>query len=570
MPQKPQNLVYGVEDALPLPTALLLGLQHIFVMSTAFIFPVVIVRSFGGTAEEAAFMVTMSILAGGVGTILQALRRGGMGSGYLCPAVCGPSYLSASLLAAQTGGLPLVYGMTAVAGLFEVFFSRLMHRLRVLFPAEVTGVVVALVGIAVIPVAVPNFLGITPGDSVTEALELLVAGVTLGTMVAISVWSRGKLRLYSVLIGIAVGYIIAAATGILGGAEIARILDAPLVAFPDLSHLGWSFDAALLIPFIIAILCSSLKSIGDLTTCQKINDTDWKRPDMRNIGGGILADGSSALFSGLVGGMGQSTSSSNVGLSVGTGATSRVIAFAAGALLIVLTFFPKLASVFVIMPAPIMGAGLVFVAAFMIVNGLQIIMSRMMDTRKTFVIGFAFIFGLSVDIFPDYFIGLPASVQPIFSSSLALGTATALILNLIFRIGIARRKTLFFEPGTDFSGTIFSFFEAMGGTWGARTEVIQRAKSAVSECIEAILFLGMTRETVRADIAFEEDSLDIDITYHGKPLDLSTGGAPTDTDLLEDENALARLSAFLIRKYADTVTTDFRDGECRIRLHFDH
>ncbi|RXE56786.1 xanthine permease [Methanoculleus taiwanensis] len=570
MSQKPQNLVYGVEDPLPLPTALLLGLQHVFVMATAFIFPVVIVRSFGGTAEQAVFMVTMSILAGGVGTILQALRKGGMGSGYLCPAVCGPSYLSASLLAAQTGGLSLVYGMTAVAGLFEVFFSRLMHRLRVLFPAEVIGVVVALVGIAVIPVAVPNFLGIAPGDSVTEALELLVAGVTLGTMVAISVWSRGKIRLYSVLIGIAFGYILAAATGILDGAAIARILDAPLLAFPDLSHLGWSFDAALLIPFIIAVLCSSLKSIGDLTTCQKINDADWRRPDMRNIGSGILADGSSALFSGLVGGMGQSTSSSNVGLSVGTGATSRAIAFAAGALLIALTFFPKLASVFVIMPSPVMGAGLVFVAAFMIVNGLQIIMSRMMDTRKTFVIGFAFIFGLSVDIFPEFFIALPTSVQPVFSSSLALGTATALILNLIFRIGIARRKTLRLEPGTDFSDTVFSFFEAMGGTWGARKEVIQRAESAVNELMEAIVFLGLTRETVRAEITFEEDSLDIDVRYPGKPLDLSPGGAPTDTDLLEDENALARLSAFLIRKYADVVTTDVRDGECRIRLHFDH
>ncbi len=570
MPQKPANLIYGVDDEPPAPTALLLGLQHVFVMATAFIFPVVIVRSFGGTAEQAAFMVTMSILAGGVGTILQALRRGGMGSGYLCPAVCGPSYLSASLLAAQTGGLPLVYGMTAVAGLFEVAFSRFIHRLRILFPAEVTGVVVALVGIAVIPVALPNFLGITPGDAVTEELELLVAAVTLGTMVAISVWSRGRLRLYSVLVGIAAGYVLAAATGVLDGTEIARVLDAPLLALPDLSYLGWSFDAALLIPFIIAVLCSSLKSIGDLTTCQKINDADWKRSDMQNIGGGILADGSAALFSGLVGGMGQSTSSSNIGLSIGTGATSRIIAFAAGAVLVLLTFFPKLATVFVIMPPPVMGAGLVFVAAFMIVNGLQIIMSRMMDTRKTFVVGFAFIFGLSVDLFPEFFIGLPAPVLPVFSSSLALGTATALILNLIFRIGIARRKTIFLEPGTDFSDTIFSFFETMGGTWGARAEVIHRAKSAVSECMEAIVFLDLTRETVRADVGFEEDSLDIDIRYAGRPLDFSPGGPPTETDLLEDENALARLSTFLIRKYADTVTMDERDGECRIRLHFDH
>jgi NCS2 family nucleobase:cation symporter-2 len=115
----------------------------------------------GGTHLEASSLVSMSMMAGGVGAILQALKRGPVGSGCLCPQVCGPSFLSASLLAAQTGGLSLVCGMTVVAGVAETLFSRVMHRLRFMFPAEVTGLTMAMVGITVISLAVRTFWGWT-------------------------------------------------------------------------------------------------------------------------------------------------------------------------------------------------------------------------------------------------------------------------------------------------------------------------------------------------------------------------------------------------------------------------
>ena len=151
----------------------------------------------------------------------------------------------------------------------------------------------------------------------------------------------------------------------------------------------------LLLPILIATLCSSLKDIGDLTTCQKINDSEWKRSDMKSIGKGILADALGDIFSGVIGGLGQTTSSSNIGLSLAAGATSRRIAYAAGGLLCLLAFFPKLAEVFVLMPRPVMGAILVFVTSFMILAGIQIITTRMLDARKIFAIGTSFIFGIS-------------------------------------------------------------------------------------------------------------------------------------------------------------------------------
>jgi xanthine permease XanP len=566
MAKRPADLIYAVDEDPPLMTKLLLGLQHVFLISIALIFPVVIVRSIGGTPQQAEFMVSMAMLAAGVGTILHALNWKGIGSGYLCPSLCGPSFLSASLLAASVGGLHLVFGMTAVAGLFEVLLSRVMHRLRVLFPPEVTGLVVAMVGISVIPVALTNFMGRNGSEAVTELPELAVALVTLGTMVGITVWSRGKLRLYSVLVGMICGYIASIGLGILDAGHLSLFNEAPILAAPDLDHFGWAFDPVLLLPFLIAITCSSLKTVGDITTCQKINDVEWKRTDMRNVGQGILADGMSAIFGGLAGTMGQSTSSSNIGLSIGTGATSRRIAFAIGGILIALAFLPKLAMVFVVMPMPVMGATLIFSVSFMIIAGFQIIMSRMLDARRTFLVGIPLIMGLSVDAVPGLYDNVPHLLAPIFSSSLSLAAVLAVLLNLLFRIGVAKRERFVLTPGVDGSDSIFNFMERQGAAWGARREVIYRAVSAINELFEAVTSSGLAEGKVEMEVAFDEFNLEVEARYEGEPPVLPSV-RPGDDDLLEEG---AVFSGFMIRRYADSVKVESKDGVCRVRLHFDH
>ena len=105
MPRKPSNLIYGVDEN-PGPIALvLMGLQHISLMSIAFIFPVIIIEAIGGNLEEAEGLIRMAMLATGIGTILQGINRGPVGSGYLCPLLNGPGFLSASLMAGKLGGL---------------------------------------------------------------------------------------------------------------------------------------------------------------------------------------------------------------------------------------------------------------------------------------------------------------------------------------------------------------------------------------------------------------------------------------------------------------------------------
>ena len=569
MPKTPPNLMYGVADDPPLLASILQGFQHIFVISISLIFPVVIVRSMGGTAQEAEFMVSMAMLAAGIGTMLQALNRKGVGSGYLCPSLCGPSYLSASMLAANTGGLHLLFGMTSVAGVFETLISRVMHRLRALFPPEVTGLVVAMVGITVIPVAITNFMGRDATDTITEAPELLVALITLGTMVGINVWSKGKLRLYSVLVGMFLGYGSAFALGLLDSSHLDLFREAPIIAIPTLDYFGWSFDAALLLPFLIAVTASSLKSVGDLTTCQKINDLEWKRTDMENVSKGILSDGLSAFISGVVGSMGQSTSSSNVGLSIGTGVTCRKIAFFIGGILFILAFLPKLSTIFVIMPKPVMGATLIYAVSFMIVAGFQIIMTRMLDARRTFLVGIPMIFGISVDVMPELYENVPHFLQSIFSSSLALAAVLVVLINLVLRVGVSKRQQLVLLPGRDSAETIFNFMETQGSSWGARKEVIYRAISAMNEFFESASALKLAKGEIETDVSFDEFNLDVDIRYEGKPLVFHVT-RPTEADLLRDEESVVKLSGFMIRQYVDAIKSDSKDGYCRIKFHFDH
>ena len=529
-----------------------------------------IVREIGGTIEQAQLLVQASLLAAGIGTILQALRNGLVGSGYLCPHVCGPSYLPASLLAAKTGGLPLLLGMTVFAGCFEALFARVLPRLRVLFPSEVTGLVVVIVALSLLSIGVSGFVGITATDPLPEAREILVASMTLTVMVGLTVWGQGPWRLYCVLIGLSIGYLAAHLGGVLTALDVQSLQQAPVLAVPSVGTLGWSFDLSLVLPFLLVGVGSALKSVGDLTVCQKTNDADWKRTDMGSISRGLSAEAIGTIAAGLLGGVGQSTSSSNIAVSIATGATSRSIAFAAGSLLILSAFSPKVATVFAVMPTPVLGALLIFAASVMVVSGLQLISSRMMDTRKTFVVGIALLFGLSVDMLPQVYAQVPAQLAPLFNSPLSITLVVAIVLNLLFRIGITVRRSIEFVPGVDSADKVLTFMETCGAAWGARPDVISHGGALLTEFFEGLSGAGLVKGPLQTEASFDEFNLDIDLWYEGVPIELPVTRPPTPDELLSDDTAVARLSAFLVSRSADGATSEFRDGRCHVRFHLEH
>jgi xanthine permease XanP len=569
MAKKPANLIYSVDEKPPLSTLLLLGLQHVSVLSVGWIFVVVIVTGIGGTSEQAKSVIQISMIVSGIATILQARTKGPVGSGYLCPMSCGPAYIAASISAGKVGGLPLVFGSVIVSGVFEALLSRVMQRLRALFPPEVTGLVVSMVGIELIVLAAPRFLGFTGPGSSRHLLPIAVALLTLAVMIGPTVWSEGMLRLYPVLLGLVVGYLSAYAVGLLTWPQLNVVLAAPLINLPTRAQSGWAFSLAMLPAFLIASLASTLKTVGDLTLCQKINDAEWKRTDMKSVSGGVLAGSICTIGAGLLGGAGQSTFSSNVGLAIATKATSRHVALPCGIILILLAFCPKLSAVFTVMPQPVMGAILVYVACFMILAGVQVMTSRMLDARKTFVVGISLIFGLSVRMVPGLYADVPDALSSLFSSSLSLATVLVIVLNLLFRIGIRTRVALQLDPRADSAEKIFTFMQVQGATWGARKEVIDRATYAMNEFMEAAGTLDLARGKIAAEVSFDEFNLDVNLRYDGVLMEFPQE-RPTQVDLLSDETGVAKLAGFLIRNYVDRIKSDCVDGRCRVQFHFDH
>jgi xanthine permease XanP len=436
MASKPRDLIYGLDDRPPLADLLILGCQHIFLMSSTLVLPIVLVTEIGGTFDEVRSVIALTMIACGVGTIVQSLRCRFIGSGFVCPNLCGPNFFTASMEAAWVGGLPLLRGMTIVAGLAEAVFARFVQRLAFLFPPEITGLVVLMVAQGLITLGVSKFLGITFEGEPIQRDSVLIASASLLIMIGVNIWGRGNLRLYSVFLGFFAGYLLSVALGVLPMSRLAEVLSAPWVALPFLENsFELAFDWSLVPIFVIVSITGALKSFGNLIMCEKVNDEGWQAPDMRRISNGLVADSVSVTVSGLLGGMASDTSASNVALTKASGATSRRIAYVAGGLFILLAFMPKVSGLLSAMPSPVMGAILIYVSSFMIVSGMQIILGSGMDTRKTFVIGIPLIFGLSLDIAPSLFADVPQALRSLFESPLTLSTVMAVLLHQLLRIG---------------------------------------------------------------------------------------------------------------------------------------
>ena len=567
--RKPAHLSYGVDDKPPLAVNALSGLQHVGLMSIYLVFPALVAKAAGAPAEVAVAMVSMTLVALAIGTLLQAFSSGPIGSGFLCQPIASVVYFVPSMVAVKHGGLSAVFGMTIVAGLLEIGLARVLSRLRAIFPAEIAGLVVLLVGIASGIVGLRTALAGADVSAVPSSVDLGLALTTLAIMVVLNVWGRGKLRLLCVLIGMAAGYAAAWALGRVGAAEAAQLGAAPLFALPTVSHLGWAFDSTLLLPFVVAAVAATLKVMGNVTTCQKVNDADWVRADMRSIGRGVVGDGLGSVVAGALGAHGLNSSTSAVGLATATGVTSRRVALSVAAFLLVLAFVPKLGQLFYLMPRPVAGAALVFSSTFIIINGLEIMTSRLLDARRTLVIGLALIFGLAVEGFPGLLEIFPSGARVALGTSLVLGTLVALGLNALFRLGVRKTAMLTVQPGPADSTALRQFMERQGAAWCARREVIDRAGFNLAQSIETIAASGVAQGPLEVAATFDEFNLDLRVSYDGPPLELPDM-RPSHDEILASEEGERRLAGYMLRRFADRVAVSRKGERSTVLFHFDH
>jgi NCS2 family nucleobase:cation symporter-2 len=513
-------------------------------------------------------VLSWSMIVLAIGTSLQAIPKGPVGSGYLAPSTMTAVYVSPSLEAVRLGGLALMAGMTLFGGVVEAVVARFMHRLRALLPPELAGVVIVLVAIGNAMLGYRYLL--LPGAAEPADLHhWLVALITLAVTIGLSVWCRGILRAACALIGMIVGYIAAVPAGLLRHQDFAQLGGLPLLQMPRVDYFAWSFDGVLIAPFLVAAVANTLKAAALLTSAERQIDADWVRPNMERIGAGVLADGIATALSGVFCVFGVNVSSSSVGLTEATGVASRVVAHAISAIFVVMAFIPGLVRFFTLMPAAVLGATFVFTSCAILKGGIETIASRMLDARRTLVVGLSLLTGLAVEAFPGFFEAVPHSIQPVVGSPLVLGTLVGFGLNAIFRLGARRRAVLVIEPQQIDFDAIHSFMEGLGGLWGARRDVVTRASFAAQQLVEVIVENCEPRSAVSLSGSFDEFNLAVEARYAGRRLELPER-RPSDAEIRESEDGARLLAGFLLRHNADRASVIQRGDICIVRFQFHH
>jgi xanthine permease XanP len=565
--KKPPNIIYGVEESPPLFLTVLNGTQHVALIAINLVYPLLVFRAAGTSVDAIANLLAIGMLVLGAATLLQAQRRGPFGSGYLCPSTFTATYLPSSLLAARLGGLPLVFGMTIFAGLLETAVAPLLNRLRAIFPIEISGLVIFMIGWSA-GIAGLRLLLATDAAPVS-ASEWAVAGLTLTAMVALNAWGKGLAQMLCALFGLVAGYVAAALGGVVEVGQWSAIDAAKWVGVPSFGHVSWSFDATLAAPFAIGCIAAALKAIGTITVCQRINDADWVRTDMRSVTRGVLADGVSTALGGIVGTVGTNTATTSVGLAAATGVTSRKVAYAIGAIFAALALCPKLAAMLAVMPRAVLVAALLFAVTFIMINGLQVIASRLLDGRRILTLGLAFIAGGAVDVFPIIGRSVPKALSPVVASSFVFATLVALTLNLLFRIGVKKTVSLDVEAGAIDPQKIEDFFKSNGAKWGARPEVVAKATFGVVQLVDAVRSDFWQSGTLDIKASFDEFNLNVDLAYEGNAL-VFPEQRPSNKQIRESEDGAHLMAGYMLKKCADRLRSQEKNGKAFLHLHYDH
>ncbi|MGQ3029827.1 MAG: solute carrier family 23 protein, partial [Ferrovibrionaceae bacterium] len=560
----------------PLVT-LILAIQLVGFLGVLMVLPVVLARTADVDQRTTVGMVSATMLTAGLGVLLQVVRSRWFGSGLLAPTGTTGAALPAILIALNRGGLELVFGMAWIIGATQIAMGPAVRWLRRLCPVEIAGLAVLLIGLGLGILGVRNFFTTdhtAPGAHHPQLIGL----VTLSVMVGLHVWTKGYPHLFCALAGLLVGLVLSFALGAIDQAALDKVDSFDWFSVPGIPALNGplTFDAALVLPFVITGIALSFHSFGAIVTGQRAADANWRRPGLDSVSGGILAEGVTNLVGSLLHGMTQTVNGGAIGLAAASGALSRRIGLFMAGLFVLLAFVPKVAGLWSVLPEPVIGAALIFCASFVVVGGLRTITSRALDARKVLVLGLALILGLSRDIIPEYYRALPDVAQMWLMSSLAQALLVAILLNALFRIGIGKRAMATLPASLDMLETADTFMRDQGAMWGAGQVTVIRARQAGAELIEHLIASGVVAPSVGhagpepgildLKTRFDEFQFKLIVRYRGQAIDLSPRQpAPEDTvDHLEPEDVVG----MMIRRLANKVKISERGDVHEIRLIF--
>ncbi len=422
------NLIYGVDDNPALSKKFIFGLQHIFAaFSGIVVVPLVISGALGFDSKMTTSLISASILAAGIATILQARGIGRVGSRVACIMGTDFTFVSPAISVGSTLGMPGIVGATILGSFFEIILSFFIKPLMKLFPPLVTGTVVCLIGLTLLPVSIDWAAG---GNGAADYGSLLNVSIALLVMIVtllLNRYGKGLVSSASILIGMAVGYLVCIPLEMV---DFTSVAEASWFAMPSILEYGVIFDWKAMLAFIPAYFVTTIETVGCL---KAVGETSEVEMDDKKIGSGILADGVGSIVGGLVGSFSNTSFSQNVGLISLTKVASKHVAVMAGILLVVLGLFPKLAGVINGIPQPVLGGVGLVMFGMVAAAGIKTLSRVELTDRNLLIIATSLALGLGVTFRPEFIAQLPEALQMIFASGISTGTIVALVLNLLLK-----------------------------------------------------------------------------------------------------------------------------------------
>lgn len=422
------NLIYGVDDDLDLPKKVLFGLQHIFAaFGGIIVVPLVIATSLGFDSKVTTTLISASILGSGLATIIQAKGVGKVGARVACIMGTDFTFVSPAISVGSVLGLPGIIGATILGSLFEVILSFFIKPLMKFFPPLVTGTVVALIGLTLLPVSIDWAAGGAGSANYASLENLAVAMFVLVITLLLNNYGKGMISSASILIGIVVGYIVCIPLGLV---DFTPVKEASWLSFPKILEFGVTFDAKAVMAFIPAYFVATIGTVGCLKAIGETSNIDIGD---KRVAAGVLSDGVGSALGGLVGSCPNTSFSQNIGIISLTKVASRHVAVMAGILLVILGFLPKVAAIITGIPNPVLGGVGIMMFGTVAAAGIRTLSNIKLTERNLLIIAISMGLGLGVTFRPDVIHNLPEAIRMIFSSGISTGTIAALILNAVLK-----------------------------------------------------------------------------------------------------------------------------------------
>ncbi|RJL32537.1 nucleobase:cation symporter-2 family protein [Bailinhaonella thermotolerans] len=429
--------VHPVDQRLPAPQLGALGLQHVLAMyAGAVAVPLIVGGAMRLPPADMAYLINADLLISGVATLIQCV--GVWRFGVRLPLMQGCTFAAVApmtLIATTGGGLPAIYGAVIVSGLFVVAVAPYFSRLLRFFPPLVTGTIITIIGVSLMPVAARWAGGGAGSPSFGEPRNLALAGGVLLLVICVYRFAPGFLSRIAVLIGIVAGTLVSIPFGF---TDFSAVAGAGVFGISTPFHFGTpTFEVAAIISMIIVMLVSMTETTGDIVAVAEITESEVSP---RRLADGLRADGLSTALGGVFNTFPYTAFAQNVGLVGLTGVRSRWVVAAAGGILVLLGLFPVLGAVVAAVPQPVLGGAGLAMFGTVAASGIRTLSKvDFTHNQNLLIVALSLGVGLIPVGVPEIYDGFPTWFQIIMHSGISAGSITVVLLNLLFNhLGAAR------------------------------------------------------------------------------------------------------------------------------------